>query len=212
MNESYQRIARLAESSFKSHVLTRTLTIPGTGSTKHLFKQYRCGRQVSSTYMFTLTFIPGSVIMTGDLGDLIVSREPDMIPWLRSVVGRDSGSIDIRYLAEKVPQNITTRVWDEKACHSMIDEAIDQYFGEASDDNPAGGIDYEKRLELHEFDCQHSWEHDVLPKLHDVIPEFYEYGDSQDWCPRFLWATCALRWFVRTLDGNDPNLSLKELT
>lgn len=187
----FEDTCHMAESAFAEHELT---TLCDRGK-EYGYHSYRCGKPNSGTYGFNVYLVPGSVIVIGDIGDLIVSRVWDMTEWLRSVVGREDGSIDLNYLAQKVPQNIETRVWDAKACHEMVDAAL-----ETLSDGEDCGIDDDERLGLHDFSCEHSWMF-KSQELCEYVDDFYEYGDSNDWCPRFLWLVCGLRWFMLAYDA-----------
>lgn len=93
-------IAENAAHAFKEHVIEqRSLHRDERG----LYATWRCGRPDSGTYAFLVTVYPGVLVVTGDVGDLIVERTTNMIAWCRGSVG----SID--YFAEKVPHAIPTK-------------------------------------------------------------------------------------------------------
>lgn len=184
MSRLIEQIDRNAVRAFKDHEITVRLDQEGP------FRSYRCQRPGSWTYGFDVTFTPGWVFISGDIGHLAISRLPDMMEFLRGTLAK--GGIDFRYVAEKVPNCIATREWSEEAAHELIERICD-----------SEEIAYEKRLELQEFGSDEgTWEHETIPALFDLgVNEWYEYGDANDWTPHFLWNVFALRWFVQKMDA-----------
>ena len=162
------------------------------------FGSWRCSKNGSSHFSFTITVIPGSLILTGDLGNLIVTRHAtQMIPWCR-------GSVDsTSYFAEKTGDEFTTlefsidtyRAWlkEQVAEHttkhyceddSTVDDteldSVGQYYQDTIDD----GVD-----EFTEIDA-----YENLHKGHQDDGEVA--GSWQDWNRQFLVKRDAIRWFV----------------
>lgn len=189
----------MAETSFSEHEFT---TLIGFPTSSGLYHAYRCRKPGTGIYGFDVTFIPGSVIVTGDIGELILQRDNDMMPWIRGVLGegRDHASIDFRYVAEKVPNNIITRAWSKEAATEVVDRVLTA----DGDEESAPEIDYEDRLALYEFSDEHEWSR-KCDDLYQIEPCFYEYGDAKDWSPRFLWCVFALRWFINAFDVKDQS-------
>lgn len=183
MSRAFQQVRAFAETQFVEHKIETVLD-------RGIFRSFRCQTPGTWSYAFDVTFKPGWVFVTGDIGHLALTRETDMLPWLRGVLSHDSGGIDLRYVHEKVPNNITCREWDKEAAREFVDSVLADV-----------EIDYEERLGLYEFFDQHTFETTIVTKLADIDPCFYECGDPTEWTGRFLWCVLALRWFVRTLDG-----------
>lgn len=186
MSEAFKQIQTFAEKEFRDHVLTVRLDQSGP------FRSYRCQRPGSWCYGFDVTFVPGWVYLSGDIGHLALSREVDMLPWLRGVLTR--GTIDLRYVAEKSPQSITNRAWSEWGAKRMLDRIFESY--EISDVDQA-------ELRAMTTD-QHDWGAFVIPKLLDLeVYEFYEFGDASDWDSNYCWCVLGLKWCVEAIDNHN---------
>ena len=162
------------------------------------FGSWRCSKNGSCHFSFTITVIPGSLILTGDLGNLIVTRHgTQMIPWCR-------GSVDsTSYFAEKTGDEFTTlefsfdtyRAWlkERVAEHttkhyceddSTVDDTeldlVGQHYQEILDN----GVDLFTELEAYE-------------SLHADHEDDHEGGVFwQDWNRQFLVKRDEIRWFV----------------
>ena len=179
-----KRTEENANKAFADHVLTVRLDTEGP------FRAYRCQKPDSWTYGFDVTFTPGWVTIAGDIGFLALSRCADMLPWLRGTVARD-GCIDFRYVAEKAPHCIVTREWTNAAAHAMVDRVL------AAEEE---GVAHDKRMDLHYFSDQTTWQETIVPALSKMCQEWYEYGDAKDWTTEFLYCVFGLRWCVRAID------------
>lgn len=186
MSEAFQQIQKFAANSFREHVLTERLN-------EGLFRSYRCQKPGSWCYGFDVTFTPGWVFLSGDIGHLALSREADMLPWLRGVLTRDT--IDLRYVAEKVPQSIVNREWSASAAKELLDRICE-----------SRRIKKVDRAELKSLaDDRYEWETTVIPRLVDLgVHDFYEYGDASDWTANFLWCVMGLKWCVQAIDAKQP--------
>ena len=71
-----------------------------------LFRSYRCQKESDWTYGFDVTFTPDWVLITGDIGHLALSRQPDMMGFIRTNIA--PGVIDFHYVAQKAPSCIVT--------------------------------------------------------------------------------------------------------
>ena len=89
------QIHGIAVTAFAGHKIEQRLN-------QGMFRSWRCRRDGTWAYGFDVTTIPGTLVITGDIGELIVQRSEDMISW-------SSGSIhSIDYFAEKVPRSMET--------------------------------------------------------------------------------------------------------
>lgn len=99
----------MALHSFKDHLVEVRLD-------QGLYRQWRCAKPQSSMFAFTVTTIPGRIIVNGDVGDLIVERCDDMIAWCRGSIN----SVD--YFEQKVVRAIPTREYDEDMAEWWLDD------------------------------------------------------------------------------------------
>lgn len=84
-----------------------------------LYRRWRCGKPQSSTYYFDVITWPGWIAVTGDVGELMVSRVSDMLPWVRRSIG------SISYFAEKVPNAIETKEYSPDKAEKLLQDEID---------------------------------------------------------------------------------------
>lgn len=105
-------IERLAASAFANHEVTSLLS-------SGLYRHWRCAKPGDSAYAFNVTTIPGRLIVTGDIGCLILERTDDMIAWSR-------GSINsMSYFAEKVPHEMPTSEYDPDVVERWVKDTIE---------------------------------------------------------------------------------------
>jgi hypothetical protein len=174
-------VRKSTDGYFKNHSIVEVNRNGGFGN-------WRCSNNGSSNFSFTITVIPGSLILTGDLGNLIVTRHgTQMIPWCRGSVD------DTTYFAEKTGQEFTRlefsiceyRKWlveqvaeNTTSCSGRND--IAQHYQELLDN----GVDFCTELEAYE-------------SLHADHEDDHEVGVFwKDWNRQFLVKRDAIRWFV----------------
>ncbi len=163
-------IERCAAISFASHQVTEL-------SRSGVFRSWQCAKPGSWHLAFTITTIPNCLILTGDVGDLIVERHYDMLPWCRGSC-RSTG-----YFAEKVPNNIITTEFNWEFA-----EAWRQMELQNED------INAEYRCFLEDFDINdESTETELYRELSGYVDELPSF---RVWTRRFLWCREAIRWFV----------------
>ena len=165
-------IAKLAAESFKNHQIVKRLDVD-------LFRHWRCGQPNTNIYAFNITTIPGRIVVTGDIGVLVVEREPDMLPWCQ-------GAIDsIDYFAQKVPHEITTKEYDSEIAKKWVKEQI------ASDE--LNERQQEALESIYDFENQH----EVIYAIYDgdVLSDS-DWPDFNNWKSSFLWCREAIKWFL----------------
>lgn len=181
---SEARIRELSDKAFAEHLITPELD-------QGVFRSWLCKRQGSSTYWFRITTIPGSLILTGDLGSLVVTRERDMVPWCR-------GSVDsTHYFAEKCDSD-KLKVF----CPEVVKEWIAEqraYLDEHEDSMDPEDLQLQREQldEAEENVDDTDWRH-----LAEIVEDCIDPGDPprwDDWDPQFLWRRDAVRWFVRNV-------------
>ncbi len=182
------QIHEIATGAFKDHVIQEQ-------SRNGVYRSWRCGRVGTSVYHFVITTIPGSLIITGDLGSMIVTRAYDMLPWCRR-------SIDsIEYFAEKVDSGFKKREFSRDKFLEWLDEEEKEFRESHADD------DDEDESESETLDLI-----DALRHLSDEYDASQAYQESMDlwegndppnlevYTSRFLWLREAIAWFVNNHD------------
>lgn len=185
-DSSIEQIRRLAEGAFADHHLKTVLSMATPdGHVRH----WRCARLGDSAYAFNITTIPGRIIVTGDIGCLVVERTTDMIAWCR-------GSIDsIDYFAEKFPHEIPTKEYDPELAKQWVIDAVGvdaEYHGEATiakirEEFPACSYDFWNK-------------HQFYTDLSDCrIFDGCDWPDFDNFRPSFLWCREAIKWLLNRL-------------
>lgn len=166
---------------------------------------HRClhfGRPGSSAYHFRITTWPGHLAISGDMGDSVFARLPDMFNFFRG----EPGSINVGYWSEKMKampkEGYKTFDWDEFGKGVLeiftcdLDEFPDQY--------PEGTIEAVKdALRLAEHD-----EHGAIQLVREW--EYYELPHV-DWCDyshlleggpssSHIWRLHAIVWAISKYD------------
>ena len=174
MNKLEADIREMSDKAFKDHVITERMR-------SGVFRQWRCQKPGSWMYGFYITTIPGSLIITGDLGCLVVSGHYDMLPWCR-------GSIDSTdYFASKVEREIATHDFAPDILTDWIKE-------ELKNDN----ISADNR-ELLEDALDMGVDSDGPDYWYRHFEDVWQGCDPPNWNdfkPGFLWLRDAIRWFV----------------
>lgn len=182
-------IADSAKDAFKDHVIELK-------SRNGVYRTWRCGKPNECIYHFVVTTIPGSMIVTGDLGSIVITRCYDMLPWCR-------GSIDsIGYFAEKVDRGFETEKFSFDALKQwMADTRKD--FGDLDDEDPDDNEKIERRAAFDEL-CEAVCEDISEREAYDVFSEYFDEPPSwKKYTDRFLWLREAIRWFVTNVK-EDP--------
>lgn len=180
-----ERIAtaqRAAKRDFHGHVLRCDLN-------QGLYRCWRGGQPDSSFYHFYITTKPGTLIVTGDIGDLVLERTDDMLAWSRSAIN------SISYFAEKVVRPMATREYDPDVAEAWYYETVrdrDYY-------------DYEHRRKLkeivrdelgHDFNDQHAVEAAIYES---EIAEGEDWPKLNNYTWNFLWCREAVKWLLAQL-------------
>jgi hypothetical protein len=77
-----------------------------------MFRNWRCKSPHTHAYSFTVTTIPGRLFVNGDVGDLMLEREEDMLRWAQQAV------FSIDYFAEKSRHPV--REYDENMAREWL--------------------------------------------------------------------------------------------
>lgn len=187
-----------AEKVFAEHTIEQRLD-------QGLFRSWRCKRPGSWNYGFDVTTIPGSLIVTGDMGVMVFEREADMLPWLKTGIRNNERD----YMAGKVHRDIKVREY----CPEVAREEIVEIGRRIKPDNfpriftsSTGRMDYKqvkerfKEMLGRESDIDIHDEHSVKSALYES--GFVDGGDFpslDDYTSNYLWIFSALKWFVANL-------------
>ena len=165
-------IEDLATNSFKDHIIKEELN-------QGVFRSFLCRRELSNIYMFRVTTIPGRLIVTGDIGTLVVERMYDMFEWAPSAIN------DLNYFAEKVPHEIVTREFCQDVAHEWIDEQKEEEEADIAE------------LELLLASLEDFTGPDVfnLAVYESGVCDGCDMPDFRNWKPSFLWCREAVKWF-----------------
>lgn len=191
MSDTEADVRRSTDGYFKNHSIVE-LSRDGE------FGSWRCSKNGSSHLSFTITVIPGSLILTGDLGNLIVTRhKTQMIPWCRGSVddttyfaektGQEFPGLEFsicqyrKWLEEQVAEHTTNHYReDERTVDDTELDSVGQHYQEILDN----GVDCCTELESYE-------------SLHADHEDDNEVGVFwRDWNRQFLVKRDAIRWFV----------------
>jgi hypothetical protein len=177
-DRSVQQHAEMAVNAFQFHVATQRLS-------SGLFRDWRFSRPCDSAYAFNITTTPGRIIVTGDIGVLIVERTDDMVSWCRTSIG------DFRYFAEKVPHEIPTREYDADVVRAWAkQELADEYLSDA------------KKKTLR--DVMRHWNPEdqsaTMQEIHESgICDGCDFPDFTNWKSSFLWCREAIKFALPSL-------------
>lgn len=168
------QIERLASKAFAEHVIHSELN-------QGVYRHFRCAKPGTGIYAFNITTFPGRLVVTGDVGTLVVERLDDMFEWAPSAVE----SID--YFAEKVSREIETKRYDPDLAFEFLAE---QQVAEGTESELA-----RIASELEDYTHDQSL---FLSKLHETeILYGCDTPELDNWTPSFLWCREAVRWFFR---------------
>lgn len=173
------QIHGLAVKSFANHKIEQRLN-------QGMFRSWRCKADSTWSHGFDITTTPGTLIVTGDIGELIVQRAEDMIAWASGAVR----SID--YFAEKVPRSMETGEFCVEVAKEFISEL-------RSDLKESGYLNEEKRDKIAEL-------RNILDgeEIADFPTELYLSGlvdgcdmpNLKSYTSNFLWCREAVVWFL----------------
>lgn len=177
------QIHELSAKAFANHKIEQRLD-------ECMFRSWRCTKPGTWIYGFDITTMPGTLVITGDIGELIVQRAEDMIAWA-------SGSVrSIDYFAEKVPRSMETGEF----CVEVAKEFLSELRQDLKRDRELDDESREKIAELMQ----------ILDgdEIGDFPAELYLSGlidgcdmpNLKNYTSNFLWCREALIWFLENLD------------
>jgi hypothetical protein len=173
--------SELAKKAFSNHVITERLN-------SGMFRSWRCQAPGTWCYGFDVTTMPGTLVVTGDIGTLVVERTNDMIAWASGA----ARSID--YFAEKVSREMPTREWDADVAAEFIDQSI-----AGCEDDEDGDVQREawrnlKEDEIHDETTEQEF---CMALIESELIDGCDFPDLTNWKPSFLWCREAVIWFLQ---------------
>jgi len=172
-----EQIRGFADKSFADHQLTKVSdgTIP---------QMFRCGKPGTGMYSFTVTFIPGNVIVTGDLSGLILCcYDKDSLSWLMKAHN------DLDYMLGKAENK--EREFVEYEAEQCVQEWIKE--GYLTEEKAAEIRDYKHQDDA--LDPGVNWLRACCDADIDDPPH------CDDWSSQMLWQAYALQKFVELYDA-----------
>lgn len=180
-------VHEFAVKAFAEHVIDRQLD-------QGVFRYWFCGKPKRCEYHFSITTVPGRMMIAGDIGFLTVMRAHDMIAWAREAVR------SIEYFAEKVPHEIKTREYDEAVALEWLDSEARQIRADHPD-NWRALID--KIRELRKVADNDVWFKQNL--YESKLVDGCDFPDLDNWSHNFLWCREALMWMLERIEDNPLN-------
>ena len=191
-----EQIRENASRAFADHVVTQNVN-------QGLYRHWRCQKPGAGMYHFNVITEPGRLIVTGDIGTLILCREQDMLPWARRAMD------DPYYMAGKC-QAPEPYAWSSDVCRDWLERERRDVLHDLAIDEEAA------RKEGEELTAKERKKYtDLLDKIaklaeeveggeHAFTQAVHDSGlvDGCDWprletfTPNFLWCREALRWFL----------------
>lgn len=184
-----EQIRDLAREAFRDHQITKNVS-------QGLYRHWRCARPGSRMYCFNVITEPGRLIVTGDIGVLILCREKDMLPWLR-------GSIDSTdYLSSKA--QTPTHAWSSEVALAWVEFRIEELkteIREEAEDCPDSNWGKKLTAMLGKYELLReevsSGEHAFAQALYDSgVIDGGDFPRLETFTSGFLWCREALRWFL----------------
>lgn len=184
-------VRRLTDREFKDHVITEM-------ARDGVVRCWRCAKPGTGNMSFQITTVPGALFIRGDIGDLMVERAYDMLPFCR----RSCDSIS--YFAEKVPHAIPTKEYSPEKTEAWIREQIANLKGADWEDHSRDEKSRNRYLDVlvDALDDLESEEHGEQ-HMYSVTSEVWQGDDPPDfldWNRNFLICRDAIRWFAMNHD------------
>ncbi len=160
-----------------------------------LYGHWRCQKPGTSNLYFDVVTWPGSLCLTGDMGDYLFQCTEDMIGFMRSVcAGRDS--IDYRYVAEKcVAHDGRLKEWR----HELFEERLAERLEGLGGGERAQVV--KKLTEIRDEFAIYEAEHDGMKAMYESgLWDSSDLPDCRTYTFHFVWCVHAIRWFCRQIE------------
>ena len=173
------QIEAFARGAFAEHAIETQLN-------DGVFRHFRCAKPGTGSYAFNITTFPGRLVVTGDIGTLVVERVRDMFEWAPNAVE----SID--YFAQKVPSCMPTREWDDAIAQAWLDEEISEATGDRLESLEMIAVSLEDGRQFFE-----------IALFESGLVDGCEWPDFKTYTADYLWCREAVRWFFRNYTPPD---------
>lgn len=172
------KIHGFAVKNFAEHKIEQRLS-------QGMYRSWRCAKADSCEFAFEITTLPGTLLVTGDIGELIVQRTEDMLAWAERAV------YSIDYFAGKVPHALPTTQW----CPDVAWEWLEELAAEEVEEEEDKAERVEKIADLRS--CLEDGSDAFFRELSDSrLIDGCDYPDLTNWTSNFLWCREAVIWFI----------------
>ncbi len=165
-----------------------------------LYRHWRCQKPETWNMGFDIITWPGSLCYTGDMGDCLFQRTPDMVSFMRG------SCMSYSYAAEKcVAHDGRLKEFREERFEEILAERLkeseDGTFrvmrrGKIENESVADAIE-EIRREYSEY----STPHDAMRAMHESgLWDGCDLPSCEDYTFHFLWCLHAIKWFTKKLE------------
>lgn len=158
-----------------------------------LYRHWRVAQPGTSNRMFNIVTWPGSLCFTGDMGDYLFQRVPDMVEFMQR------SAMSFSYAEEKcVAHDGRLKEFSEEVFNEIIADRLKQAVEQADhDDDPDIVQHVESKIEeiRDEYEC-YSAEHDAIKAMFES--GLWDGGDlpsCKSYTYHFLWCLHAIKWF-----------------
>lgn len=184
-----EQIRDLAREAFRDHQITQNVD-------QGLYRHWTCARPGSGMYRFNVITEPWRLIVTGDLGVLILCREKDMLPWLRGAIDNPD------YLSSKAQP--PTHAWSGEVALAWVEFRIEELkteIREEAEDCPDSNWGKKLTALLGKYELLREevegGEHAFTQALHDSgVIDDCDFPRLETFTSQFLWCREALRCFL----------------
>lgn len=170
-----------------------------------VYRHLDCGKPGTGICRFSLVTWPGYLAITGDCGDYVFTRLPDMFEFFRG------HRVNPGYWAEKcvaVDRNSPVKEWSEEKFAAVIREYLDKWV-KRMDPEDARDLREEIEAGLQENESD---EHYALQWANDFDHNGYTFidiwdNDFKDYGHHFLWCLHAIVWGIGKYDAMKKEVS-----
>ncbi len=158
---------------------------------------WKCSNNGSSVYAFTICAPPGWLIIYGDMGECMWSREYDMIAFAKQSIESD------RYFAGKASKDCNiTELRDELAREWIAEQPKD--WSECSGE-PWGDEQQEMLDEIEQALDRYGDVRDFQTACFesDLCSDSSAVPDCKAYTFNYLWQIEAIKWFLKKLDAGE---------
>ena len=186
------------ENDLRHHVVT-------VMHSEGLYRHWRCAKTGTGLMRFDIITWPGSLCYTGDMGEYLFQRTPDMVAFMRG------SCMSYEYAAEKcLAHDGWMKEWSEESFREVLAERLK----EAEDDEGMvtvhrHGKRVKESVQEHIDDIVSEYEN--YSSENDAMKAMYESGlwdgadmpDCKELSFHFLWCLHAIKWFIGKIDAGE---------